>query len=91
MPFTALYPDFEEYFEEVREIAGEPTEDGKGRKLPRWGKEWREGFDRAHLSRIEMWKKGNEEARERIRREAEKEEEREGVEPVVGHERASNL
>jgi hypothetical protein len=37
--------------------------------LPRWEKWWREGFDRAHLSRIEMWKRGNEEARERIRRE----------------------
>jgi hypothetical protein len=35
-PFTALYPDFEEYFEEVRKMAGELTEDGKGRHLPKW-------------------------------------------------------
>jgi hypothetical protein len=66
VPFTALYPDFEEYFEEVRMMAGEPK-DGKGRALPKFEKWWREGFDRAHLSRIAMWKKGNEEARERIK------------------------
>ncbi|KAI9053562.1 hypothetical protein LZ554_002517 [Drepanopeziza brunnea f. sp. 'monogermtubi'] len=69
VPFSALYPDFEEYFEEVRSLAGEPTEDGKGRRLPRFEKWWREGFDRAHLKRIEMWKRENAEARDRIRRE----------------------
>lgn len=72
VPFTALYPDFEQYFEEVREMAGEPVDEGdgkgvKGRQLVRWEKSWREGFDRAHLSRIEMWKRGNEEARARIK------------------------
>lgn len=51
-------------------MAGEPK-DGKGRPLPKFEKWWREGFDRAHLSRIAMWKRGNEEARERIRREKE--------------------
>ena len=74
VPFTALYPDFEEYFEEVRQLAGEPTEDGRGRKLVKWEKSWREGFDKAHLSRIEMWKRGNEEARKRISQEKQKEE-----------------
>jgi hypothetical protein len=72
VPFTALYPDFEEYFEELRMMAGEPTEDGKGRRLPKWEKWWRGDFDRAHLFRIEMWKRGNQEAREQIRREKEK-------------------
>jgi cation diffusion facilitator CzcD-associated flavoprotein CzcO len=91
VPFTALYPDFEEYFEEVRKMAGEPTGDGKGRKLPKFEKEWREGFDRAHLSRIEMWKNGNEEARDRIRRHTEKEEGRQDGESVVSPGRASNL
>jgi hypothetical protein len=67
VPFTALYPDFEQYFEEVRLIVGEPTQDGKGRRLPKWEKSWREGFDAGHLKRINMWKRGNEEARERIR------------------------
>ena len=37
VPFTALYPDFEEYFEEVRKMAGEPK-DGKGRRLPKFEK-----------------------------------------------------
>jgi len=49
-------------------MAGEP-ENGKGRPLPKFEKWWRESFDQAHLSRIAMWKRGNEEARERIRRE----------------------
>ena len=69
MPFSALYPDFEEYFEKVRRMAGEPTEDGRGRRLPRFEKWWREDFDKAHLKRLEMWKRANEEARERIARE----------------------
>jgi hypothetical protein len=67
VPFTALYPDFEEYFEEVRNMAGEP-QNGKGRPLPKFEKWWRESFNRAHLSRIAMWKRGNEDARDRIRR-----------------------
>lgn len=66
MAFTALYPDFEEYFEEIRKMAGEPS-NGKGRPLPKFEKEWREGFDAGHLKRIDMWKRGNEEARQRIR------------------------
>lgn len=71
VPFTAIYPDFEEYFEEIRKLAGEPTKEGKGRALLKWEKWWREDFDQAHLSRIAMWKRGNSEARERIRRENE--------------------
>lgn len=67
VPFTALYPDFEEYFEDVRIMAGEPK-DGKGRRLPKWEKSWRENFDAAHLKRIDMWKRGNEEARKRMRK-----------------------
>jgi hypothetical protein len=74
VPFTALYPDFEEYFEEVRKMAGEPK-DGRGRALPRFEKKWREDFDAAHLLRIAMWKNGNEEARKRIRMEKEKQNE----------------
>jgi hypothetical protein len=71
VPFTALYPDFEEYFEEIRKMAGEPK-DGKGRPLPKFEKWWRGRFDSAHLLRIEMWKRGNEEARARIKAESER-------------------
>lgn len=63
VPFSALYPDFEEYFEEVRVLAGEPV-DGVGRKLPKWQKAWREEFDGAHLRRIAMWKRINRAAEE---------------------------
>lgn len=71
VPFTALYPDFEEYFEEIRGMAGEPK-DGKGRRLPKFEKSWREQFDAGHLLRISMWQRGNEAARERMRRENER-------------------
>ena len=67
VPFTALYPDFEKYFEEIRTIAGEPTSDGKGRALPKWEKWWEAEFSQAHESRIMMWTRGNEEAKKRIR------------------------
>ncbi|CZT42715.1 related to monooxygenase [Rhynchosporium secalis] len=71
VPFSALYPDFEEYFEEVRKMAGEPAVDENGqiigRKLVKFERWWREGFDGAHLRRIEMWKRGNEEARRRVK------------------------
>lgn len=84
VPFTALYPDFEEYFEEVRHLAGEPVDiDGRkvGRPLPVWEKKWREEFDQAHLRRIEYWK--------RINREAAEQEEAEGGGIVSGMETVS--
>jgi hypothetical protein len=64
VPFSALYPDFEQYFEQVRSLAGEPK-DGVGRRLPKWEKSWREDFDSAHLRRIGMWKRINREAEEK--------------------------
>lgn len=68
VPFSALYPDFEQYFEEVRLLAGEPT-DGVGRKLPKFEKEWRAEFDAGHLRRIAMWKRINKQAEEALARE----------------------
>lgn len=66
--FTALYPGFEEYFEQVRSLAGEPHE-RKGRPLPQFEKQWRENFDKAHLRRIAMWQRLNAEAEKKLRRE----------------------
>lgn len=84
VPFTALYPNFEEYFEEIRNLAGDPikAEDGSeiGRRLPPWEKKWREDFDSAHLRRIEMWKRRNKEAEERIKEEEKVEIEVQGIE-----------
>ena len=61
VPFTALYPEFEDYFETVRKLAGEPI-DGKGRLLPRWERRWLDDFKGGHQRRIEMWRRANEEA-----------------------------
>lgn len=63
VPFTALYPDFEDYFETVRRLAGDPTSERPGRKLPKFEKEWVEVFQAGHRRRIEMWKRANELAR----------------------------
>lgn len=60
VPFTALYPHFEEYFETVRELAGEPAPGQPGRRLPKFGNDWRKMFDEGHQRRIEAWNKENE-------------------------------
>jgi Flavin-binding monooxygenase-like len=64
--FTALYPHFEEYFEEVRALAGEPKNGNGGRRLPKFDPEWRSNFDAAHLKRIAMWQELNRKAEEEI-------------------------
>lgn len=62
MPFTALYPDFKEYFETTRALAGEPR-DGKGRKLPPFEQRWVEAFQEGHERRKRWWEEKNDEAR----------------------------
>lgn len=57
--FTLLFPDFEDYFETVRRLAGE-GEEGKGRKLPRFRREWVRAFFDGHESRKAFWKRVNE-------------------------------
>ncbi|KAK0617773.1 hypothetical protein B0T17DRAFT_495249 [Bombardia bombarda] len=62
--FTMVFPDFEEYFEEVRALAGEgDTLNGVGRKLPRFQREWVRSFMEGHDLRKRMWKRINAEAR----------------------------
>jgi len=70
VPFTALYPDFEEYFEEIRVLAGQP-QNGVGRPLPKFEKSWRVDFDAAHIRRINMWKRINAEAEKNAKKESE--------------------
>lgn len=65
VPFTALYPHFEEYFEQVRELVEQSTGEG-GRPLPKFEKDWRSQFDAAHLKRIDRWKRENERARHKL-------------------------
>jgi hypothetical protein len=63
VPFTALYPDFEDYFETVRKLAGEPAPGKPGRRLPNFDKSWVDKFQAGHKLRIEMWEKANREGR----------------------------
>ncbi|KAH8598712.1 hypothetical protein B0O99DRAFT_505825 [Bisporella sp. PMI_857] len=67
VPFTALYPDFEDYFETVRMLAGEPTAERPGRRLPKFDKGWVEKFQAGHRKRIDIWEKGNEITRAKLK------------------------
>lgn len=72
--FHAIYfdrkEDFEEHFEELRLLAGEPSvgADGEevGRRLPKFRSEWLDAFYDGHQRRIEMWQRVNEAARRRL-------------------------
>jgi len=69
--FTALYPDFEGYFETVRGLAGEPVmQNGitQGRKLPKFEKSWQDEFEAGHKRRIAMWQRMNRQAQEDLGR-----------------------
>ena len=68
--FSLIFPDFEEYFETLRKLAGEgETARGVGRKLPRFRPEWFRAFMEGHDLRKRMWKRVNEQDREEERRE----------------------
>ncbi|KAF9878285.1 hypothetical protein CkaCkLH20_04323 [Colletotrichum karsti] len=62
--FALVFPDFEEYFETVRKLAG--PADGRGRELPPFNKYWFERFMAGHERRKDMWKRLNAEAREAL-------------------------
>lgn len=61
--FTMVYPDFEEYFEGVRELAG-PGENGAGRQLPPYEPDWFAKFMAGHERRKAMWRRLNAKALE---------------------------
>ncbi|KAI8938529.1 hypothetical protein NX059_004415 [Plenodomus lindquistii] len=63
VPFTLVFPDFEEYFNGVRELAGVPQEGEPGRRLPVFEKRWLESFMGGHELRKKWWKEQNEKAR----------------------------
>ena len=60
--FTLVFPDFEDYFETLRRLAGESAE-GVGRKLPRFKREWFRAFMDGHERRKDMWRRLNAAAR----------------------------
>ncbi|OCF30882.1 hypothetical protein I317_05030 [Kwoniella heveanensis CBS 569] len=59
--FTVVYPDFEDYFEEVRKLAG-PGQDGLGRKLPPFNRMWFKAFLDGWELRKKMWRRINAQA-----------------------------
>jgi hypothetical protein len=67
VPFTAIFPRFEEYFETLRTLAGEPKPSQPGRRLPKYDPNWTRIFLQGHQSRIRMWKQTNAEAEGRMK------------------------
>lgn len=61
--FALIFPDFEDYFEELRKS----TENGSliGRQLPKFKREWFRAFLEGHDLRKNLWRNLNEEARKR--------------------------
>ncbi|OAA69021.1 Flavin-containing monooxygenase FMO [Cordyceps fumosorosea ARSEF 2679] len=63
--FALVYPDFEDYFETLRGLAGEGEgEGGVGRRLPPFRREWFRAFLEGHERRKRMWRRINAEYRE---------------------------
>jgi hypothetical protein len=64
--FLLIFPDFEDYFETLRKLAGEPKEGESGRKLPAFDHSWQERFMKGHDIRKKWWRGENEMARSSI-------------------------
>ncbi|KAJ0272133.1 hypothetical protein CBS470a_012828 [Colletotrichum nupharicola] len=62
VPFFTLSPDFEEYFETLRSVAGEPVPGSTGRILPKFDPKWLEAFADVINARVDWWKKETEKA-----------------------------
>lgn len=63
--FSVVFPDFEDYFDTVKELAGE-GEPGVGRKLPKFKREWFRNFLEGTELRKGLWKRWNKSASEEI-------------------------
>lgn len=57
--FTVVNPDFKDYFEGLRLLAGEPGQGVPGRRLPVFDQRWKDDFDAGHERRKEMWRRSN--------------------------------
>lgn len=53
VPFFTLSPDFEEYFEALRAIAGAPAPGSTGRVLPKFDPKWLEAFTDVINARVD--------------------------------------
>ncbi|KAK4142003.1 uncharacterized protein C8A04DRAFT_38657 [Dichotomopilus funicola] len=63
--FALIFPDFEDYFETLRRLAG-AGEEGVGRTLPKFKREWFRAFHEGHERRKSMWKRINAAAAEKL-------------------------
>ena len=68
LPFYKVAPDFEEYFETLRAIAGVPEPGVPGRILPKWDPAWLEIHLETIRDKIANWKKDAEDARRELKR-----------------------
>lgn len=59
--FMVVHPHFRSYFENLRELSGEPH-DGKGRPLPVFDEGWVDAFNDGHELRKKMWRRLNRDA-----------------------------
>ena len=57
--FTVINPEFKAYFEELRELAGEPHNGTPGRPLPPFNQKWVDNFHAGHERRKQMWRRAN--------------------------------
>jgi hypothetical protein len=62
--FSLVFPDFDDYFNKLRELATE-GEQGVGRKLPKFNREWFRAFLQGHEMRKNMWRRINAAAKEK--------------------------
>ncbi|KAH8688671.1 hypothetical protein GQ44DRAFT_637926 [Phaeosphaeriaceae sp. PMI808] len=63
--FTLIFPDFEDYFEALRKLAGEPQTGDPGRRLPVFDNSWITTFMAGHERRKKWWREENERARQK--------------------------
>ncbi|KAM3499791.1 hypothetical protein MY10362_006980 [Beauveria mimosiformis] len=58
--FALVFPDFEDYFEKLRELAGDGEGGGGvGRRLPPFRREWFRAFLEGHERRKALWRRKN--------------------------------
>ncbi|KAI3401816.1 hypothetical protein diail_8194 [Diaporthe ilicicola] len=72
VPFTALWPNFEQYLETMRSLAHEPSQAKPGRRLPRYDPGWVRIFIEGISAGLTCGRNQNSEARQRMEKAAAK-------------------
>ncbi|TVY68775.1 Thiol-specific monooxygenase [Lachnellula suecica] len=70
VPFYKIAPRFEEYFEALRSLAGEPGSGVPGRVLPKWDPKWALALAAILEQRMQAWKEKAAAAEKRLAKEA---------------------